>query len=118
MLRSHVLTAAFAAGLLTYICAAEAQQATVPTSAENFGPPISADQRDQLRDLAKQMQMQAERGAYDPRAQALAAQASRRADDIADKTMAKNRIQALTLLGLKPDSPDALYIFVSWNMPL
>ncbi len=45
-------------------------------------------------------------------------QLRRRADDIADKTIASKRDKVLEFLGIDPQSESALYYFVSWSMPL
>lgn len=42
----------------------------------------------------------------------------RRADDIANATIAQERDKVLDFLGIDPQSSDALYYFVSWSMPL
>lgn len=42
----------------------------------------------------------------------------RRADDIADETLAESRKEVLDFLGIDPEGPTSLYYFVSYNMPL
>ena len=49
--------------------------------------------------------------------QNVAQQAKRRADDIADASMAKDRDKVLEFLGISPQADTALYYFVSWSMP-
>lgn len=48
----------------------------------------------------------------------VARQASRRADDIADESLSKERNKMLNFLGIDPEGDSALYYFVSWSMPL
>jgi type-F conjugative transfer system pilin assembly protein TrbC len=45
-------------------------------------------------------------------------QQKRRADDIANETLAADRDKVLEFLGLDPQADTALYYFVSWSMPI
>jgi len=45
-------------------------------------------------------------------------QQRRRADDIADKTLAESRKEVLDFLGIDAEGQTSLYYFVSYNMPL
>lgn len=44
--------------------------------------------------------------------------AARKADDIADETLQKNRREVAQLLGINPDGNATMYYFVSWSMPV
>lgn len=53
-----------------------------------------------------------------PEMENLAQQARRRADDIANETIAAERDKVLEFLGIDPQSETAVYYFVSWSMPV
>jgi type-F conjugative transfer system pilin assembly protein TrbC len=55
---------------------------------------------------------------FQQQAQVAAAPMMRRADDIADAGVAKERDGVLQFLGINPQASSALYYMVSWSMPL
>jgi len=88
------------------------------TPAEMSGAPLSAEERAKFEALIRDLQDQAASGVLDPQLQTQAAQLARRADDIANPEMAAEREKVLRFLGIDPESEHALFIFVSWSMPL
>lgn len=50
--------------------------------------------------------------------EAIASNVARKADDIADAAMAKDRREIMEFLGINPDGGSALYYFVTWEMPI
>lgn len=115
MLRTHLLKG-IAAGLAALMMASsvQAQGLTV----ESMGTTLSKEGRQKFEELARGLQAEAIKGAQDPRAQQQAAQVARRADAIANPEMAKEREKVMRFLGIDPESEHALFIFVSWSMPL
>lgn len=81
---------------------------------------LTTEERLRLEDIGRQIANQAQRGLRDasPAQLGLGAEAKRRVDSIADKEMAADRAEVLRFLGLDPESDSALYVFVSWSMPL
>lgn len=114
MLRNALLRSATAALTLLVSALATAQGLTP----ESMGTGLSAEERAKFEELARVLQEEALRGAQDPRAQEEAVQMARRVDAIANPEMARERDKVLRFLGIDPESEHALYIFVSWSMPL
>lgn len=111
------------AALLTILVALGA--ATLPSNAaadvlseESVTSRLTEEERAKFEAIARELQEAAARGAQDPRAQAEAAQIARRADAIANEKMAAEREKVLRFLGVDPESEHAVYVFVSWSMPL
>lgn len=68
--------------------------------------------------VVKDLMSAYEKRAEDPTLEQTMRQVKRRADQIADETIASNRDKVLDFLGIDPQSQNALYYFVSWSMPL
>jgi len=88
-----------------------------------MGSGISAEERQRLQELARELTrtfQQASEAAplQMQESEAFARQQRRRADTIADETLAQQRNEALEFLGLDPEESSALFYFVSWSMPL
>lgn len=116
MLSNHLLKGVRALVLAAALAGnANAQQ---EFSVEGLTSPLSSEDRAELEELARMLQEEAIRGAQDPRAQAQAADIARRADAIANPDMAAEREKVLRFLGIDPESEHALFIFLSWSMPL
>jgi type-F conjugative transfer system pilin assembly protein TrbC len=81
------------------------------------GSPLSPLDRAKIEAITRELQEAAQRGAQDPQQQQ-AAQIARRVDEIANPQMAAERDKVLRFLGINPRSTHALYIFLSWSMPV
>lgn len=117
---------AFLVGVVS--AAAFAQDSTDTPAAKDpiatgmAGSKVSAADKQKAEELAKLLATQTMSALKNsPKAvdyQKQAATLARRADDIADATMAQERKSVLKFLGLNPEGNSSLYYFVSWSMPV
>jgi type-F conjugative transfer system pilin assembly protein TrbC len=80
--------------------------------------PLTPEERKRYEALTQDMLKNYEAAMADPKTRDIGIKASRRADAIADASMAEEREKILRFLDIDPESEDALYVFVSWSMPL
>lgn len=117
MLRSILLT--LLVGALSN--GAFAQETPSPKGADLYGQNVSPEVLKRAQALALEIDQAARRAAAEPLSPSVATMinnAKRKADDIADKTLATDRDKVLTFLGVNPQGEHALYYFLSWSMPL
>jgi type-F conjugative transfer system pilin assembly protein TrbC len=114
MLHSKLLARALAGLAAAWITGAAAQG--LPSGAT--GTPLSPVERAKFEALTRDLQQAAQRGLQDPQQQQQAADMVRHVDEIANPQMAAEREKVLRFLGINPRSTHALYIFLSWSMPV
>lgn len=114
----NVLLRGVAAAAFTLLAGTSAQAQT--QSVEDILSTVSEEDRARFETLTMQLQQEAVRGVQNPSSPARAAvdAINRRVDDIANEDMAKEREKVMRFLGIDPESEHALYVFVSWSMPL
>ncbi len=117
MLSSHLLKRLFVT--LTALLITGASIAGEPSVPSQYsGAKLSPQEIAKFTQLTRTLEQKAAQGAADPKMQQEMANVSRRADDIASQAITGQRDKVLRFLGINPNSSDALYIFVSWSMPL
>lgn len=81
---------------------------------------LAPEEMRRLQNIARQISEQAQQSLRNatPEQTNIAAGAKRRIDSIADEGLARERDEVLRFLGLNPEDDSALYVFVSWSMPL
>ena len=131
-MKRTILALALAAGLTS----AFAQEAEAPASSDaaasaaaalpaDVGNKLSAADYQKAQQLGEKLAHQALANQASPQgqqaqqqAQQLTAPMPRKADDIADANVSKDRDNVLKFLGINPQSTSGLYYMVSWSMPL
>lgn len=124
MLRSILLTTAL--GISLNVLAQSKPDAAIAQGEEaaaraEFGQRISPEMRARAEAIAREIDEAAKRAIakpLSPSVESMIANAKRRADDIADESLAADRDKVLSFLGVDPQGEHALYYFVSWSMPL
>lgn len=114
----HAILSRAAAGALA--CALAASAASAQTARGAPGAALTEEQIRAAQTSAAEIVEQSLRAAQQglERYQDLGASARRRADDIADAALAKDRSEVLEFLGIDAQAGTSLYYFVSYNMPL
>lgn len=116
------MLAALLLGLAAGMAQAEASAVPQGVVTSQVGTQLSSAERQKAEDLANLLASQALSSLHNsPKAldyQKQAATVARRADDIANATMAQDRASILKFLGLNPDGESSLFYFVSWSMPV
>ena len=88
---------------------------------KQFGQNLTPEQKKSAEAAGRaitQEVLKASRGPQLKPQQEMAAQAARRADDIADAALAKDRADIQRFLGIDPNGQSSLYFFVSSTMPI
>lgn len=99
---------------------------TLPASASVVLPPdlgskLSSQAYQNAQQLGEELAHKALANLDSPQGrqfQAQAAPLARKADEIADAAVAKDRDKVLQFVGIDPKTPSGLYYMVSWSMPL
>ena len=92
----------------------------VPQSTQQYrGAPISAKTRAAFIQITKDLEERAKSGMANPQIQnAVRGAVERGAETMANPDMEANRKKVLKFLGINPHGNSAIYILVSWSMPL
>lgn len=104
--------------LSTLLCAEAYAQASPPSSLVGHGAPLSSKERAKFAQITRQLEIEAQSGYSNEKMRRYMAPILRRAETMANPKMQAAHDKVLRFLGINPNGNSAVYIFVSWSMPL